>query len=253
MKKVNQWITFSILAGLQAIACGPTKQDPLEDYRGLQLSSTPQPQQKISFEYVEKQVPGPEINNYVPVTTERAVTVEKLVIVPEQLQPVVSEITVSEYPILISTTNDKVNRTNNMVFFFEGIESTSCIQVKINFNSAVTFDLDIQGIPENMIKTREQMTDNSAYATNTVKYCLKWLAPAGIIAQDATFSEDKITVTIKDLRFTDVDQNKNRAMEMIFNQVSKGRDIPVMIYKNTPEIIQLLNNSTNQTRQPGEV
>ncbi len=247
MKKVSLMYTLFILVGLQLVACGPTKQDPLEDYKSLELSENPQPQEKVVYQYVDKEVSGAVVNNYVPVATEVGVTVEKVVTFYMQDQQVVEEITISDYPILVSTTNDKVKRTNNFLYFFEESESTSCIEVKINYNSAVTFDYDINGLPGNLIPTREASTSSSEYAGNSVKYCMKYAAPTGLIGSDVTYIESKVNVAIKDLKFTDQDQDKNKAMETIFNQLSKNRDVPLMIFKNSPEIIQILESGNGPT------
>ncbi|MBY0384221.1 hypothetical protein K2X05_03605, partial [bacterium] len=123
-----------IVTSLLAVACGPTKNDPLENYKHLNLSKEAQSApQKVEYKLMTeiKEVPVTE-TKYVNVETKVPVIIEKPVYLATNAEvEQAKQISIDGSVYEVKSYSDAGLQKEEALIFIEGQEATYYLQTKV--------------------------------------------------------------------------------------------------------------------------
>lgn len=233
---MNRLLIILSLLGLLVTACGPSKDDPLKDYRGLPAKPGPASSEPIvKYEYTEKEVPvEKEINVGEKIVY---VEVEKEVKVPEYIYKDEPQVKASDDVFQVSRPKE--------IKLVEGQETSFEFTVKIQMGK-VEFDIETPDLPKD---AKIEILEKEA---NSAKYKFTWKAPLGSIGKSKPRSYGLFTVSLINLKFVAEDEKVNSDTQSVFAAISNSREIPFSIERtdSIPKIeITGLTDSTDTASQ----
>ncbi len=225
-------------------ACGPTKNNPLENYKQLNLSAEAQSApQKVEYQLVTETKEIPVIQEkIVEVTVERPVEIQKAIYIfncpesllqenegnyrqcLENLVKTSQEIAVDGIPYEVKTYSDAGLLKEEAMIFTEGVESSYYINAKVLYRSKVRFDLTVEDQPTAATVTQIANIDNS------VTYKITW-KPQGVIEAGTTEDRGNIKITLTDLQYIDASAYNNNIMQITFDAISKTISKEILVKK----------------------
>ncbi len=234
---------FTILS-LMTVACGPTKNNPLENYKHLNLTSEAQTApQRVDYQLVTETKEIPVIQEkIVEVQVDRPVIQQQAVYIMncppallqenegnyrqclENLVKTAEQVSVDGTPYQVKTYSDAGLLHEEAMIFTEGVESSYYINAKILYRSKVKFDLLVEDQPTTAAISEITNQDNS------VTYKITW-KPQGVIAAGATEDRGNIKVTLTELQYTDLSAYNNNIMQITFDAISKTSTKEILVKK----------------------
>jgi hypothetical protein len=231
-----------ILTSLLAIACGPTKNDPLQKYKHLNLTKdTPSTTQKVEFKYQPQYIKGDTITKYVGVPVTTTVSNQVLVYVnncpPEiinegetpadcakRLTEYVPQISLDGPVFEVKAYSDEQMLQEASVIFKEGQETTYYVVGKVLYKSIVNFELTFDNLPVGSKVEEIETTDDD----NIAKYKITWKPGLELIKGDKISEQSSLATTLTNIEYKDSAQN-NYLMETTFSYVSKSTEVPMLL------------------------
>lgn len=259
-----------IVGSLMTVACGPTKNNPLENYKHLNLSEQAQAStQKVKYELIKETKEIPVIKTeYVEVKTEVPVIQEKAVYIIncpetllkesednykaclENLKSTAEQISINGPVYEVKTYSDAQLQKQEAMIFTEGQESTYYISAKNLFKSNINFNLLIEDYPQDAVVTKIQEK------TNEAKYKITWTPKKGIVKAGETEARAMIRATLENIQFVDSSEAVNEIMRITFDAVSKTSEKEIIVVKESPKksptTAQTQNTKPAQTVLGGE-
>ncbi len=238
-------LVISLIAVLSLItACGPTKNNPLENYKQLNLSAEAQSApQKVEYQLVTETKEIPVIQEkIVEVTVERPVEIQKAIYIfncpesllqenegnyrqcLENLVKTSQQLSIDGIPYEVKTYSDSALLKEEAMIFTEGVESSYYINAKVLFRSKVRFDLTVEDQPTAATVTQIANIDNS------VTYKITW-KPQGVIEAGTTEDRGNIKITLTELQYTDASAYNNNIMQITFDAISKTITKEILVKK----------------------
>lgn len=249
-----------ILTSLFTVACGPTKNDPLENYKHLNLSKEAQSApQKVDYKLVTqiKEVPVTETKYIkeeikVPVVQEKAVY---LVNCPsdllkesegnyrqclENLKTTAEQISIDGPVYEVKSYSDAGLQKEEALIFTEGQESTYYLETKVLYRSKVNFSINIEDQPTNADISEVSKKENS------VVYKITW-KPQDVLKNGSTEEKALFKVTLTDLEFTDANAKNNEVMRVTFEAISKITEKEITVIKKEDAKVSTQPSTTKTT------
>jgi hypothetical protein len=238
-------IVISLITVLSLLtACGPTKNNPLENYKNLNLSAEAQSApQKVDYKLVTETKEIPVIQEkIVEVTVERPVIQQQAVYIMncpasllqenegnyrqclENLVKTSQQISVDGIPYEVKTYSDAGLLKEEAMIFTEGVESSYYINAKVLYRSKVRFDLLVEDQPTTATITEIANIDNS------VTYKITW-KPQGVIEEGTTEDRGTIKVSLTELEYIDASAYNNNIMQITFDAISKTMTKEILVKK----------------------
>lgn len=236
-------VIFSIMS-LLTVACGPTKNNPLENYKHLNLSAEAQSApQRVEYQLVTETKEVPVIQErVVEVEVERPVIQQQAVYIMncptallqenagnyrqclENLVKTSEQVSVNGIPYEVKTYSNAGLTNEEALIFTEGVESSYYINAKVLYRSKVRFDLLIEDLPTSATVTEIANIENS------VTYKITW-KPQGVIENGATEDRGTIKITLNELQYTDASAYNNEIMKITFDAISKTSSKEILVKK----------------------
>lgn len=262
-------LTIGLAAALSA--CGPSKNDPLEKYKGLNLSSEAQSApEKVVYKYQDKPVKGDKEIVYVPIYVEKAVEKQVAVYInncpqadaqkdsdlfkkcQERLMAKTKLISIDGAVYEIKSYEDPAFSKEASLIFKEDEEKTYYIQAKILYKTDIQFHLLTQGLP------KEAKIETLAEETNKVQLKITWKPSLNAVPDGAPAAQDSLSVTLTDIQYVDADADNNYIMKLTMDAYSKTKDLDITVLssestKLTPEDPKNPKDQTVQKDQKVQV
>ncbi len=233
-----------IVGSLMTVACGPTKNNPLENYKHLNLSENAQNAgQNVKYLSVKGDDVVLKTTEYVEVKTEVPVIQEKAVYIvdcPESLlkenegsykacrdslKVTADQISIDGPVYEIKTYSDVKLQKQEALIFTEGQESTYYISAKNLFKADVKFSLNIEDYPQNALVSKV------SEKTNESLYKITWTPSKGLVKAGETDSRAMIKASLEDIQYVDASENKNYVMKITFDAISKVSEKEIIVKK----------------------
>lgn len=252
-----------IVSSLFVVACGPTKNDPLQKYKHLNLAKDqPTTSQKVVYKYQDKYIKGDKEIVYVPVPVATPVNNQVLVYVnncPEgiakegeslsdcakRLTDYTPQISLNGPVFEVKAYSDQNLQNEATVIFKEGQETSYFLVAKILYKSLVNFELNFENLPVGA--TAEEV--ESPEDDNLVKYKITWKPGMDVLKGDKVSETSSISTTLTNIEYKDTAEN-NYIMQITMNEIAKSMDVPVVLVSS--EVSELQEEPTAQKTSVSE-
>lgn len=231
-----------IIASLLTVACGPTKNDPLENYKHLNLSKDAQSApQKVKVVEVNSTTEVPVIvTEYVNTETKVPVIIEKPVPFATQADVEKFKQIFVEGPVYeVKSFSDVGLLKEEALIFIEGKTATYYLQTSILAKGCTAdFNVSIEDLPGDVSVSDPIKKENS------IVYKITW-TPKNVLQNNSNEEKAPFKVTIQeDLKFSCTDETNNKIAKTTFDALTKTTEKEVIVKK---EIAKSTNSATGQT------
>ena len=221
MKKIM--IILSVIASLSLVACGPSKDDPIKDYKHLKTVEGSSRYTGPTKEYVH-------VDREIPVEVEVPVPVEKKIIVRDEVKVEVPKYYREDVEQIFARDQIfQVSHEKN-IKFVEGEKDSFEFTVKI-IHGKVNFNVDVR-LPKGAEKTIIEEK------TNSVKFKVTWAPELGHIPTSQPELDGAFGITLKNLSFVSEKEKENKTMKRLFKAISNTKDVDYTVRrtKKNPKV-----------------